>query len=206
MQISDNELNTNKVKEILPTNPSVEDCQTLQVSLAAKIAGIKQNNKPPLRHTESKSKPTFPSYCKTKFKPTVIKTEIEFVPKSKRKRHNSFDEDFEPENPLPKKRRSQPKKNVTEIDDDSKRNLHNILERQRRIGLQNLFEQLRNLIPNLSEVKTVSKKRILREAASYCHQLKSEDSLRNHLIIENNRLIKQIKMINARPMRRKQLI
>lgn len=163
-----------------------------------------------MRHTKPKSKPTFPSYCKTKSKPIVIKTEIEFVSKSKRKRHNSFDEDFEPEKPLAKKRRSQPKKKVTapcaEIDNDYKRNLHNILERQRRIGLQNLFEQLKNLIPKLSEMKSVSKKRILREAASYCRQLKLEDSVRNHLITENNRLLKQISMINARPMRRKQMI
>ena len=198
------------MKEILPTNPSVEDCRTLQDTLAAKIAGIKQNKNAPLHRTKSTSKPTFSSFCKTKSKPVVIKTEIEFVSNSKRKRHNSFDEDFEPEKPVAKKCRPQLKKKApapcVDTDYDFKRNLHNIFERQRRIGLQNLFEQLRTLIPKLSQLKTVSKKRILREAAIYCRQLKLEDSIRNHLIIENNRLLKQISMINTRPLRRKQMI
>ncbi|CAO1322516.1 unnamed protein product [Diamesa serratosioi] len=201
---------SDKVKEILPTNPSVEDCRTLQVALAAKMTGINPIKKTPLRHTKSMNKPTFSSFCKTKSKSIEFKTELEFVSKSKRKRHNSFDDDFEPEKPLAKKRRPPLKKKTNlscvDADFDHKRNLHNILERQRRIGLQNLFEQLRNLIPKLSQLKRVSKKRILKEAAYYCLQLKLEDSLRTHLIIENNRLLKKIRMINARPIGRKQLI
>lgn len=207
-EFSDGEQNVDKV--ILPTNPSVEDCQTLEITLAAKMADIQQSMKASMRHTKSMSKPSFPSYCKTKSNPMVIKTEVEFVSKSKRKRHNSFDEDFEPDKPLAKKHRPQLKKKPTAtiVDTDSnyKRNLHNILERQRRVCLQKLFEQLRTLIPKLSQLERVSKKRILREAATYCIQLKVEDSIRNHLIIENNRLLKQISMINSRPIRRKQMI
>lgn len=205
-KFSDGEFNVDKV--ILPTNPSAEDCQTLQATLAAKMAGIKQNKRA-FHHTKSMSKPSFSPYCKTKTKPIVIKPEIEFVSNSKRKRHNSFDEDFEPET---KKRRPQLKKKpstpIVDDDFDYKRNLHNILERQRRIGLQKQFEQLRTMIPKLSQLNRVSKKRILREAATYCIHLKVEDSLRNHLINENNRLLKQLRMIkdNARSIRRKQKI
>ncbi|CAO1357422.1 unnamed protein product [Diamesa tonsa] len=187
-------------KVILPTNPSAEDCQTLQATLAAKMSGIKQIKREPMCDTNS----SFSPYCKTEFKPIAIKEEIEFVSNSKRKRHNSFDEDFVPK-PLAKKRRPQ-KKPIDDIDYEYKRKLHNILERQRRIGLKKQFEQLRTLVPKLAELKSVSKKRILREAATYCIQLKLEDSLRNHLITENDRLLNQFSMIknNARSMRRKQ--
>lgn len=200
-KFADGELNVDRVKQILPTNPSREDCQTLQVELASKIT------KTSLHHTKSMSKPSFSPFSKNNSKSIDTKTEIEFVSKSKRKRHNSFDNDFEPEKPFPKKRRSPSKKKAitscVDTDFDYKRNLHNILERQRRNGLQNLFEQLKILIPKLSHLKRVSKKGILKEAATYCLELKLEDSLRNHLLIENNRLLKQISAISARPMRRK---
>ena len=55
-----------------------------------------------------------------------------------------------------------------------KRNLHNDLERQRRVGLKNLFEELKCQIPSLRDKERAPKVSILREAAQLCMELTRE--------------------------------
>lgn len=63
------------------------------------------------------------------------------------------------------------------IDDTiDKRNQHNDMERQRRIGLKNLFENLKLKIPTLCEKERAPKVNILREATLLCSRLTQEDS------------------------------
>uniref|UniRef100_T1GNE0 BHLH domain-containing protein n=1 Tax=Megaselia scalaris TaxID=36166 RepID=T1GNE0_MEGSC len=79
---------------------------------------------------------------------------------------------------------------IDDIDSNEKRNLHNDMERQRRIGLKNLFEALKKQIPSIKDKERAPKVNILREAAKLCDQLTSEerDILRQkHLLKEEIR-------------------
>lgn len=70
-----------------------------------------------------------------------------------------------------KKRSSYNHSSDSEPEPSEKRNLHNNMERQRRIDLRNAFEDLRVLVPEVSKRERAPKVVILREAASYCDQL-----------------------------------
>ncbi|KAH8276748.1 hypothetical protein KR044_008145 [Drosophila immigrans] len=74
---------------------------------------------------------------------------------------------------------------MDEADTIEKRNLHNDMERQRRIGLKNLFEALKKQIPNIRDKERAPKVNILREAAKLCEQLTNEErelSLKRQLL------------------------
>lgn len=68
---------------------------------------------------------------------------------------------------------------LDEADTIEKRNQHNDMERQRRIGLKNLFEALKKQIPNIRDKERAPKVNILREAAKLCEQLTSEEREQN---------------------------
>lgn len=55
-----------------------------------------------------------------------------------------------------------------EADEIDKRSLHNNMERQRRIGLRNLFEALRQEVPSIAMKDKAPKVTILRQATMYC--------------------------------------
>ncbi|XP_016980284.1 myc protein [Drosophila rhopaloa] len=64
---------------------------------------------------------------------------------------------------------------LDEADTIEKRNQHNDMERQRRIGLKNLFEALKKQIPTIRDKERAPKVNILREAAKLCTQLTQEE-------------------------------
>ncbi|XP_017112354.1 myc protein [Drosophila elegans] len=64
---------------------------------------------------------------------------------------------------------------LDEADTIEKRNQHNDMERQRRIGLKNLFEALKKQIPTIRDKERAPKVNILREAAKLCIQLTQEE-------------------------------
>lgn len=66
---------------------------------------------------------------------------------------------------------------LDEVDTIEKRNLHNDMERQRRIGLKNLFEALKKQIPTIKDKERAPKVNILREAAKLCENLTREERL-----------------------------
>ncbi|XP_065362710.1 myc protein [Calliphora vicina] len=68
-----------------------------------------------------------------------------------------------------------------------KRNLHNDMERQRRIGLKNLFESLKKQIPSIKDKERAPKVNILREAAKLCEALTRED----HQLLEQKAKLKE---------------
>lgn len=68
-----------------------------------------------------------------------------------------------------------------ESDTIEKRNLHNDMERQRRIGLKNLFEELKYQIPDLKNKERAPKVYILREAALLCSRYQKEEDERSAL-------------------------
>lgn len=82
-----------------------------------------------------------------------------------------------------------------EADTIEKRNLHNNMERQRRIGLKNLFEELKQQIPTLKDKERAPKVNILREASTYCSKLKQDDELRAELLAKNAKLQKKLRSL-----------
>lgn len=80
-----------------------------------------------------------------------------------------------------------------ENDTIDKRNLHNDMERQRRIGLKNLFENLKDKIPSLREKDRAPKVNILREATSLCNKLTRDDTEYETLKRRQQRLVQRLK-------------
>lgn len=63
-------------------------------------------------------------------------------------------------------------RNVSDDEPDTdKRNLHNNMERQRRIELRDAFDKLRELIPELKTKDKAPKVAILKQASDYCRKL-----------------------------------
>lgn len=84
--------------------------------------------------------------------------------------------------------------------DDSieKRNQHNDMERQRRIGLKNLFENLKDKIPTLCEKERAPKVNILREATLLCTRLTQEDAEIEHQKQRRHRLQQRLKQLREK--------
>lgn len=78
-----------------------------------------------------------------------------------------------------------------------KRNLHNDMERQRRIGLKNLFEELKRQIPGLREKERAPKVNILREAAQLCNRLNREQEQLNALRKQQQRLYARVRQLRT---------
>ncbi|XP_054288509.1 transcriptional regulator Myc-2-like [Macrosteles quadrilineatus] len=72
----------------------------------------------------------------------------------------------------PTRRKKNPR--FGEEEDQEKRDLHNNMERMRRIDLRNSFEELKTLVPSLVGKDRAAKVVILRDAASYCQELSAE--------------------------------
>lgn len=71
------------------------------------------------------------------------------------------------------------------------------MERQRRIGLKNLFEELKCHIPALKEKERAPKVNILREAAAYCTKLRREEDQYAELLKKHNRLLARVRNLKA---------
>merc|ERR1712165_13180 len=56
------------------------------------------------------------------------------------------------------------------------RDLHNSMERQRRVDLRKNFDMLKVCVPELADVEKASKLNILNKAADYCRMLVSMDA------------------------------
>jgi hypothetical protein len=70
-----------------------------------------------------------------------------------------------------------------------KRSMHNHMEKQRRIGMRNLFVELKKSIPTLDDRDRVPKVNILKEAISYCEKVQRDQNLLAELRRQNNRLM-----------------
>lgn len=82
-----------------------------------------------------------------------------------------------------------------------KRNLHNDLERQRRVGLKNLFEELKCQIPSLRDKERAPKVSILREAAQLCTELSREQETLFTLRKQRDRLLQTARMLKTQLQR-----
>ncbi|KAK7076474.1 hypothetical protein SK128_010182 [Halocaridina rubra] len=69
-----------------------------------------------------------------------------------------------------------------ESDDPDKREMHNSLERMRRVDLRNAFNDLRVLIPDLVEKEKAPKVEILKKASVYCRQIQKQEQTLEALV------------------------
>ena len=82
------------------------------------------------------------------------------------------------------------------------RDMHNILERQRRIDLRNAFDTLKSHLPDLKKSDKASKIMILTRAAEYCTELtRTEGDLRGNMRAEKLQqqyLVKRLNMLKKK--------
>lgn len=76
-----------------------------------------------------------------------------------------------------------------------RRSIHNDMERLRRIGLKNLFDELKKQIPATRDKDRAPKVVILREAAALCRKLRDEDVEREYLKKQQAKLIAKLKKL-----------
>ncbi|KAL4706202.1 hypothetical protein ACJJTC_018386 [Scirpophaga incertulas] len=76
-----------------------------------------------------------------------------------------------------------------------RRSIHNDMERLRRIGLKNLFDELKKQIPATRDKERAPKVVILREAATLCRKLREEDVQREKLKKEQVKLIAKLRKL-----------
>lgn len=72
------------------------------------------------------------------------------------------------------------------------------MERQRRIGLKNLFEELKRQIPSISDEERAPKVHILRETADLCRKLNKDQEEMKALKMQcNNNHSRSIESVNS---------
>lgn len=75
----------------------------------------------------------------------------------------------------PTKRRPYSSNSDSEAENIERRSLHNDMERQRRIGLKNLFDELKSVVPAISQKDRAPKVVVLREAALLCERVQIQE-------------------------------
>lgn len=72
--------------------------------------------------------------------------------------------------------RAQTSEEEDDEEDSAKRNLHNNMERQRRISMKNFFDALKQHVPTIANKERVAKVTILNQAKIHISALKDEDN------------------------------
>lgn len=167
----------------LPANPSARDRHALQQTMASAMKRSSSYNAAPS---------TYPSYLSGR-QPSgkLARMQAERQRQRERKRRAQERDDSSEEDVVrPTKKRakhhhaykparrgasshnfSKASSSDSEPDSCEKRSLHNNMERQRRVDLRNAFEDLRVVVPELSNNARAAKVVILKEASHYCRQL-----------------------------------
>lgn len=197
----------------LPTNPSARDRRALQTSVAQRIARSKQPNQRRRVSDDdsiSSSTSTLSSKGSTPIKigsqtpQRIVFSSAGHMTASRKRKETAHKYRYQQSKKqrLHNKHMRQAAAAAAVADPDEaetieKRNLHNNMERQRRIGLKNLFEDLKRQIPTLREKERAPKVNILREAASYCTKLRRDEELHNELARKNQRLMNKLRNLKA---------
>uniref|UniRef100_A0A182ILE2 Uncharacterized protein n=1 Tax=Anopheles atroparvus TaxID=41427 RepID=A0A182ILE2_ANOAO len=91
-----------------------------------------------------------------------------------------------------------------ELDTSDRRNLLNNMERKRRIGMNNLFKELKNQIPSLRDKDRAPKVKILWEAAVLCTRLSRQADLIHELRQRRKKLYERIRHLRSSMQRQRQ--
>lgn len=85
----------------------------------------------------------------------------------------------------------------TESPEIERRSIHNDMERLRRIGLKNLFDELKKQIPTTRDKERAPKVVILREAAMLCRKYNHEDIEREKLKKKQTQLMTKLRKLRT---------
>lgn len=207
----------------LPTNPSARDRRALQTTVAVKIKTARMEKTPRgmkggQTRRQYSEEDSFTSSCHST--PTKLNQTISFtggnaiqctdITSSRKRSHPSKDLSGNTSSSSSssggtkrhrgKKNKSPGKRQTSDSDEADtieKRNLHNDMERQRRIGLKNLFEELKCQIPNIKDKERAPKVSILREAAALCNKLNREQEQLAQLKKTQQRLMNRVKVLRT---------
>lgn len=83
-----------------------------------------------------------------------------------------------------------------------KRNMHNDMERQRRIAMRNLYVDLKAEIPSIRGSDRVPKVSILRAASLYCHEVQDKEKLLAQLRVKNKQLLMKLETLGQPPLKK----
>lgn len=166
---------------VLPTFPSPADQQQFQLTVktAFKQKPSRPRGRPPLAANARKraAPPPPPAVAQPAKRPRRSKTH------QKRSKYSDIDDiPLPPTNGIkciPPSRSSSDDEPDTE-----KRSLHNNMERQRRVDLRKAFEDLRKMVPGVTNNEKAPKVAILRQAAAYCDILTNQECHRDFAIKE----------------------
>ncbi|XP_014472360.1 PREDICTED: protein L-Myc-1a-like [Dinoponera quadriceps] len=119
------------------------------------------------------------------------------------------DEEEQPDPKRPRRRQSSQQgaagSSSQDLSSQDRRDLHNRMEKERRITLKNLFDNLREEVPNIKSNSRTSKVAILTEATEYIKELRKlekmmEEGMRN--VIKEKRLLRAKLMEHGRKARK----
>lgn len=108
-----------------------------------------------------------------------------------------------PKASVPRRRRGPGRRGRSNTETDSeaespdveRRSIHNDMERLRRIGLKNLFDELKKQIPATRDRERAPKVKILQEAAALCRKLREEELERERLKKQQTKLATKLKKL-----------
>lgn len=106
---------------------------------------------------------------------------------------------------VPRRRRGPGRRGRSNTDTDSeaespeieRRSIHNDMERLRRIGLKNLFDELKKQIPATKDKERAPKVVILREAAALCRKIREDELEREHLKKQQQKLMTKLRKLRT---------
>uniref|UniRef100_A0A336M618 CSON011505 protein n=1 Tax=Culicoides sonorensis TaxID=179676 RepID=A0A336M618_CULSO len=210
-------------RSTLPTNPSARDRRHLQHKISERMVKTQKNGLrtiPPVRRRCSNDDTPNSSSTNTPVKhfiggnttgnpnyagiPTIPaglskkRPNTNSINGSSSKKHRGNTHNTNSSNS--KKQKTPNKRNFSDSDELEtleKRNLHNDMERQRRIGLKNLFEELKSTIPSIKDKERAPKVNILREAAALCNKLTREDQQYQALKKQQQKLKAKVTTLRA---------
>ncbi|KAJ6638814.1 Myc protein [Pseudolycoriella hygida] len=199
-------------EKALPTNPTANDRKVLQTTVAHKISnrivktasGVRTI--PPRRRDSNESEiSTFTTVSSSSFKypetptsSTVMRKKQNANEQAGNKRSRGKKQQQKQQPKQKQQQRPAVRRGTTDTDEMGtieRRNLHNNMERQRRIGLKKQFDYLKLQIPNLKDKERAPKVSILREAMLLCRRLTEDHRQQEALMVEQARLHKRVKAL-----------
>ncbi|KAI5717220.1 hypothetical protein M8J77_002214 [Diaphorina citri] len=185
------------IKSTLPTNPydNLDTYEELQRNVAKVIkksaSSSKKRGRKPAKKKSKKNSSSSSYLNKNQSKSNFSRATTTFANSNNKRNYEDYKKQY-----LAEMKTDVKKKKPYRIDLlPEKRKFHNNMERKRRVDLRNLFEELRELIPNLQNKKRAPKVQILNEAEALCNELSYKSKMQSKQAEELRR--EQARLRNA---------
>ncbi|KAL1450981.1 hypothetical protein WDU94_003283 [Cyamophila willieti] len=186
------------IKSTLPTNPydNLDTYEELQRNVAKVIKKSTNSKKGKRKSAKKKSKKSSSSnsastYLNKSQSKSYRATSTTLMSSNNKRNYDEYKKQYMSEMKTDVKKKKQYRIDLL----PEKRKFHNNMERKRRVDLRNLFEELRELIPNLQNKKRAPKVQILNEAETLCNELSYKSKMQSKQAEELRR--EQARLRNA---------